>query len=441
MQRDEFLTEELAPGRLAVYDRATGTTLLCRAASPDDIDFSELANQREPAGSSAPKGPFDSRTKFSTLVMEVTDGCNLRCEYCSRYKTDYSGPRMPQRTIVECLRKAAEHAIAIGDKVVVQFHGGEPLLHFKDILSAIQSISTAELESLDLRVQTNGTLLDQDVIADCNDFDIHIGLSVDGPPSVNGINRRFSDGTPVSDVIEDKIRLVRSEVRRSHISCLCVMSTANVARAQEVFNYIVDQGIDDVSILPLYPDYANCLTGCKAIIPRPDEMIGFATTIFDAWIARLKRGERLSVPTFQVWVWNLLAANAGYLVNNSCCGVGESMLFVSRDGRVYPCGPFSYEPEMDMGDIHSLKLTDFTDSDVHSWFLARHPAEIEECRDCALQAVCRSGCPANAYRESRSLTRKDPFCDYWKGVISHVLAALCGDASLCELIPEYSIRL
>ena len=54
---------------------------------------------------------------------------------------------------------------------------------------------------------------------------------------------------------------------------MCVLSSANVHHAEDVLDYVYSNNIDDVSILPLYPDFSNCITddvaftSVKATVP------------------------------------------------------------------------------------------------------------------------------------------------------------------------------
>lgn len=441
MRANRGLLRSLGGSNYVIFDRKTGSTLLCQAEPESELDTDAILQQLEMAVSNQGHPCFDARMRFSTLVLNTTEECNLRCRYCSRYKKDYAPRRMDLSTLMSCLTRAAEHADTTGDRVVVQFHGGEPSLAINDIRLALAELTALQLEKIDLRMQTNGTRVDQDLINLCCEYDIHLGFSIDGPPEINGILRRYANGKPVGGALERNLALVRKKIPRTHVSCLCVISSANVECADQVFEYVLAHGIDDISLLPLYPDYPHCLTNPCSIVPRTEEAVLFAQRIFDLWIARLRSGEHLCIPSFQIWIWNLLSTNAGHILCNSCCGVGESMLFIDTDGTAYPCGPFSYEQDMAMGNIRHCAIDRFVDSSVYVAFRDRLAANVPTCAECALQGICRGGCPANSYLHNRSIMSKDPFCEYWEGIISYILNKISEDSSLCDLIPSYTIRL
>jgi uncharacterized protein len=434
-----FATTAIGPSLFAVFDKTTRFTALCESPSSGEIDFAELAAGNEAC--SAEASTFDTRVPLSTWVLNVTEECNLRCRYCSRHHADYAGRPMPSSVMLRALQTAASIGAGQSESVTVQFHGGEPLIHFDRIVASIERLSKEEYAALDFRIQTNGSLLTQSILDRCDQHNIHVGLSLDGPPEINGIHRRYRGGQPLGDELVEKLYLLRTRLKRHRVSCLCVMSSANIDKADSVFDYILAHAIDDLSILPLYPDYANCLTGCQDLIPRAQEMVAFSTRIFDRWIERLRLGHDICMPSFQIWIWNLLHGNSNSLLSNSCCGVGESMVFVDTDGSTYPCGPFSYSTGMRLGTVMTAAPTEFMSSTTALDFLQRTTARVEGCDLCGLQAVCRGGCPANSYLKSGSVFEKDPFCEYWHGIISHVLRRIAEEPSICDLVPSYTIRL
>lgn len=433
-----LIYKEIKPGYGIAFNKITNETVLVKGDinefSPDELlslfEFKQNESQ------------FDARRFFTTIVINTTEACNLRCRYCSRYKEQYN----VQQTITldllkDILHKASQYASSINEKVVVQFHGGEPLTQFELIRKAVEGNKNLN-SNLDFRIQTNATLLTEEILLFCKEYDIHLGLSIDGPPELNAITRRFKNGKPVNFAIERNIPLIKKYLPRHTISCLCVLSAANANYAEDVLEYVFNNSIDDVSILPLYPDFSNCITDNNHLIPRTIDMVNFSSKVFDIWVNELRKGHVVSIPNFQIWFWNLMGNNANYVLNSTSCGVGQSLIFIDKDGEIYPCGPFSYEKEFSMGNISSISsLNELCDSEVFKSFHYRTVNHIEECKDCVFQGICLGGCPANSYLKNKDVFKKDPFCEYWEGIIGHIAQRLIDDPNICELIPEYSIRL
>jgi len=433
-----LIYKEIKPGYGIAFNKITNETVLVKG-NINEFSKEELNSLFDFKRN---ESRFDARKVLSTIVINVTEACNLRCRYCSRYKGQYD----KQQTITlellkDILCKASEYAGAIGERVVVQFHGGEPLTQFELIRKSIEE--NKEFNSqLDFRIQTNATLLTEEILLFCKEYDIHLGLSIDGPPELNAITRRFKNGKPINSAIERNIPLIKKYLPRHTVSCLCVLSAANAKYAEDVLKYVFNNAINDVSILPLYPDFSNCITDDNHLIPRTVDMVAFSSKVFDIWINELRKGHNVSIPNFQIWFWNLMGNNANYILNSTSCGVGQSLLFIDNDGEIYPCGPFSYEKEFSMGNISSISsLKEICDSAVFKSFQHRTTNQIEGCKDCVYQGICLGGCPANSYLKHKDIFEKDPFCEYWEGIIGYIVQRLIDDPGICGLIPEYSIRL
>ena len=118
-----------------------------------------------------------------TFIIKGTDGCNLRCKYCSigEKKSDYNLINTDTLKLAGdfIVRKAEE----LGDnKIHIILHGGEPTLvspqiycdFFNYLLKTYTSIS------FDFSMQTNGYYFTDETIALIKEFDISIGISIDG---------------------------------------------------------------------------------------------------------------------------------------------------------------------------------------------------------------------------------------------------------------------
>lgn len=78
------------------------------------------------------------------------------------------------------------------ERLVVVFHGGEPLLAGPDRIIETARLIRAELppsSKVDFSIQTNGTLLNEDAITRFAAEGVVISLSIDGPKSANDLHR------------------------------------------------------------------------------------------------------------------------------------------------------------------------------------------------------------------------------------------------------------
>lgn len=73
-------------------------------------------------------------SKVTTLILQVTQNCNLRCDYCvysgSYHNRIHSNKRMSFEMAKKGIDFLAEHSGEC-DKIHLGFYGGEPLLEFE----------------------------------------------------------------------------------------------------------------------------------------------------------------------------------------------------------------------------------------------------------------------------------------------------------------------
>ena len=108
--------------------------------------------------------------RLDTILLKVTSRCNINCSYCYVYhQGDTNWQRMPKHmslATVEDVRKQLaklyedqQHSFA------VVLHGGEPLLLPRSILEALlQGLSDSLPPVCNRAIQTNGTLIDDDLL-------------------------------------------------------------------------------------------------------------------------------------------------------------------------------------------------------------------------------------------------------------------------------------
>lgn len=163
----------------------------------DDMDFSVLScRPKVESGTDMPE----------VLVIELTQQCNFRCEYCV-----YSGNYFYERTHNnECISDA------LIDQIVhkffknkdypknVSFYGGDPLLKFDVIEKFVHSIEKLGLD-VDYFITTNGALLtDRNILDFFVSYGFHINISFDGLN--NDLYRKRLDGGSSSAMVESVIK-------------------------------------------------------------------------------------------------------------------------------------------------------------------------------------------------------------------------------------------
>ncbi len=130
------------------------------------------------------------------LVLQVTQKCNLICDYCPYACTDnnarnHKNVDMSLDIAIRAINDYIEHSRDI--KVLnFGFYGGEPLLNFELIQAAIEYIeSKVTNKNVVFSMTTNGTLLTNDIVEYLVEKDFRLTISLDGDMSLHDKHRKF----------------------------------------------------------------------------------------------------------------------------------------------------------------------------------------------------------------------------------------------------------
>lgn len=157
---------------------------------------------------------------FYTFLLKVASRCNLDCDYCYIYhRTDQSWrsrPRFMSDEVTEATaERIAEHVRAHQlREVQVVFHGGEPMLAGP---TRLRHILTLLRDTIPCRVcfgaQTNATLLSEALLELFSEFDLKLGVSLDGGRRANDSHRLYADGSSSHERVLSGLKLMRSKPR------------------------------------------------------------------------------------------------------------------------------------------------------------------------------------------------------------------------------------
>ncbi|MFE9782725.1 radical SAM/SPASM protein FxsB, inactivated metallohydrolase extension form [Streptomyces sp. NPDC005775] len=174
---------------------------------------------------------------FREVVLKVHSRCDLACDHCYVYEhADQSWRTRPKtisdEVIFRTAQRLAEHAKTHAlPSVSVILHGGEPLLAGPARLRRICEELTSAFDgiaALDLRIHTNGLQLSPRYLDLFSEYDVKVGISLDGDRAANDRHRRFSDGRSSHPLVLKAVELLRQErYRHLNLGLLCTVDIEN----------------------------------------------------------------------------------------------------------------------------------------------------------------------------------------------------------------------
>ncbi len=158
---------------------------------------------------------FHLESKVAMISLQVTQQCNLRCEYCvysGKYTNRiHSNKIMGFATAKRAIDFLNEHSRDM-PSVGITFYGGEPLLQFNLIKQCIEyAEKSMEGKHLIFNLTSNATLLNEEIISYFEAHHVYMLISIDGPENIHDRSRKFASGQGSFQTIMNNIKTIQEK--------------------------------------------------------------------------------------------------------------------------------------------------------------------------------------------------------------------------------------
>ena len=261
---------------------------------------------------------------------------------------------------------------------------------------------------LDLRIHTNGVLLDEQFCELFAENGVKVGISVDGDRAANDRHRRYADGRSSYDKVIRAIRLLRDgRFRPLYAGLLCTIDVANDPLV--VYDSLMDLRPPRIDFLLPHATWDHPPVRTPA---SDSEYADWMIAIFDRWLAD---GRPTRIRTFD----SILSTLRGGPSYTEALGFGPAALaVVETDGSYEQVdslkAAFDGAPETGMNVFdHAIDA------------VARHPGIVARqegvtalsrvCQECPVVSSCGGGLYTHSYgRRTASTTRRSTALICWR---------------------------
>ncbi len=349
------VVELLAQGELS-HDRLIDE-LTSRGASISDAEelvdelYQSHAIVTERTKPEPPQG-VPEHFPLQSLVLNLTNQCNLSCQYCYEFGEDKvaTPDGKPKFMDIETAKAAVNFLLEQStgrDTIHITFFGGETLMNFpllKQVVGYATDQATAQGRKIDFSLTTNATLLTPQIIEFLSDNHIGVTVSMDGPAELHDKLRVFANGRGSYDILEPKVRALIANHKTRPITARVTL-TAGVTDVIRIYRHLKeDLGFHEVGFAPVTtsPDrlYAINDQGMDGVLQQfhklADEYLEFAL-----------RGEMHGFSNVSDTISELYQG-----VNKSHpCGAGLGLMGVGPSGDIAPCHRFVDSDDHALGHI------------------------------------------------------------------------------------------
>jgi uncharacterized protein len=300
----------------------------------------------------------------------------------------------------------------------IVLHGGEPLLLPRDILaSLLQGLADCLPAACSRAIQTNGMLIDDDLLELCLRTNTTISVSLDGPADVNDAFRiAFSGEGTHSRALAgiDRIRQ-HPEAKRIFTGALCVVDPHSDAR--RVYEFFKSISVPSVDFLFKDGNYAKLPPGKTAI--DSTEYGRWLAVVWDCYIADPNPPRIRVLDDFG----RLLLG--GTSVKEGCGEILYGIAVIDTDGTVTKNdtlkstynGADRFEKTW---SVSSNRLSEVASSpEFIRYSELQHPTS-SVCQECSLLRVCGGGMPLTRWHPKTGLANPSIYCADYKLLIGHI---------------------
>lgn len=366
------------------------------------------------------------------LVLKVTKGCNLRCEYCYvKDKDENEGKFIDFELYKKVIDKIVEDKLKSTMDIKtfhVTFHGGEPTTLDKTIFYKMCEYAQNRFNEAGIvsafSMQTNLTLVDEEWCKLFSKFNVNIGASWDGVGEGN--SARTDKGTGL--YLEKSALLTKYNIKHGF---LLVMNKQSLPFYEKSIKFLLKKFgpgtkanyVEDV-FTPL---------GEKS----PIEISGkdfFATVIKSEIDHFIKHGMTRETNSFDIINKFMIdyLTNIGnfYSHRGNCyikyCGSGINIIELNPDGSVQLCGRYgdSKDEKTLLGNVLDEDFLSLNQITKHLEFTKAKIKAMEKshCDNCLAQNICDHGCMAFYFSKTGTWgMRNDLTCAIFKPTYNYLL--------------------
>lgn len=351
---------------------------------------------------------------FSLLVKPASADCNLRCTYCFYLEKALLYPDTNRHRMSDEVLEAMISSFMATDQAnySIGWQGGEPTLMGTGFFRRV-----VELEERYARrgaivsngLQTNATLIDDDLAALLGQYRFLVGVSIDGPQDIHDHYRKRTDGSGShSSVLRGIECLKRNKVE---FNGLVLVNSSNVGRARDVYNYLCDLGI-------YYHQYIPCVEFDESGNLLPFAITGkqwgeFLCTIFDEWVS--KDIHKVSIRDFDSIINFMVDHTYSVCTMSGRC---DHYYVVEHNGDIYPCD-FFVERDRKLGNVLSDDLALMHSSTLAEEFACMKSQWNSACSSCRYLDFCSGDCPKHRIGVGDGLAARSWLCEGWLRFLDH----------------------
>jgi uncharacterized protein len=344
------------------------------------------------------EGILRELANVSTLLLEITDDCNLRCRYCV-----YSGKFHDRRVHGKknMTWSTAQSAIDFFFNWMIEhknlrtlpyvlslgFYGGEALLNFdllkkafdysKNLFKQKMNELGVKNASIGFGITTNGLLLDKEIVDFLVNNDFNLILSLDGPREIQDRNKGRGNFGILIKIIEDFAENYFEYYKKKVSFSIVYDKETDLQIIRDFFSQALFQNVLSLNfgyVTNLFSDIKHDISGVneKKVVEEIFNKIEQKSSLF-----KIEKGILSQQFEFNINQIGIKSVYGGY------CTLGSKKIFVRVNGDFMGCEKMS--DSFVIGNTNNGFDVQRIMEIGEAWI-----KETENCGACILQGCCHA---------------------------------------------------
>ena len=307
---------------------------------------------------------IDLSAKVTTLALNVTRKCNLKCDYCFEDAEWRKFGEMP----FSIAQKAIDTFFTDNSSQwVIIFTGGEPMLNFDLITKVVNYIEQRGVK-VEYRIKTNGTLIDDEKIDFLIKNNFKIQISLDGNEKAHDTHRKFANGKGTFEIVDGLLRKLIEKEYGSKISISGTLTHQTIQYVDDCYAHMNS-----------YSEIKGCTL--KSVMTNSHSKYAFTSDDYMfANVSNLNNNKYLMQQGIKLVEDKKI---------NTVCGIGVWNITIDIDGMIYPCYRLCGNEKYVIGNLQLLKLPLKLPKELENLYMLDNNIQ---CINCYFINVCKMGC-------------------------------------------------
>jgi len=355
------------------------------------------------------------------FVIDVTKRCNFDCLYCFRNLNDN---RIIDDDILKDICNYILNIIKERklNNVKVQVWGGEPLLAFNK-LEYIYNFFKDTPVNLVIDIETNGSLISDELAKKLYDMHVNVGISIDGMLEHQDKQRRLSNGKSSNELVKKGIRNLQKYYHDS-LGGIAVVTKYNYKDVYEIIKYFAEELKLKNMKFNLVRDNPNA--NQENIGLSLEEVKWFASVLFDSVKKYNLEHGNFNENNIITRYHNLNERISNNYCNSRGCRGGINLISIDMLGNIYPCEMMDYKNVKISSIYKDGKLANNNDlineiKKAQKENIYFNEKTIDECNTCPWKYYCEGGCRSRIVYSEGKMTYDEVECTFNKVIYERII--------------------